>query len=338
MTDLVHLLAELLENATAFSSPQTKVRVTSTRLPDGRVVVEIHDKGIGLTAEDFADINHKLANPPTVDAAVSQRMGLFVVGRLVRPARHPGPAAPLRGAGGRRLAGDAPEAPSPTAVAARSSRGTSSRSRGSSRSRTAGPARASRTSAELSSRTAAELGFDDMPRTPGPGRHHASFDGAGAEEWGAHRVRSGSGDRATRTEAPVDPLSGTVGRYQSSPAGMTQRRDSGVPEPQGREQSRTRPTAAGYVGYNGTRPLLGRESSRRHPGARNLLPFEMRAWTTGRSRRLPNGYPDQYPTGAPQAHFARPLSDRGGPRRVRPSGPFPEPKSTRADRRRASAS
>ncbi len=82
MTDLVHLLAELLENATTFSSPQTKVRVTATRLPDGRIMVEIHDKGIGLTAEDFADINHKLANPPTVDAAISQRMGLFVVGRL----------------------------------------------------------------------------------------------------------------------------------------------------------------------------------------------------------------------------------------------------------------
>jgi len=86
VTDLVHLLAELLENATSFSSPQTKVRVTATRLPDGRVMIEIHDKGIGLTPEDFADINHKLANPPTVDAAISQRMGLYVVGRLA--ARH----------------------------------------------------------------------------------------------------------------------------------------------------------------------------------------------------------------------------------------------------------
>ncbi|MCC3651508.1 MULTISPECIES: nitrate- and nitrite sensing domain-containing protein [Streptomyces] len=82
VSDLVHLLAELLENATSFSSPQTKVRVTATRLPDGRIMVEIHDKGIGLTAEDFADINHKLANPPTVDVAVARRMGLFVVGRL----------------------------------------------------------------------------------------------------------------------------------------------------------------------------------------------------------------------------------------------------------------
>ncbi|MEW2545598.1 nitrate- and nitrite sensing domain-containing protein [Streptomyces sp. NPDC047002] len=86
VTDLVHLLAELLENATTFSSPQTRVRVTATRLPDTRLMVEIHDKGIGLTAEDFADINHKLANPPTVDVAVSRRMGLFVVGRLA--ARH----------------------------------------------------------------------------------------------------------------------------------------------------------------------------------------------------------------------------------------------------------
>ncbi len=82
VTDLVHLLAELLENATSFSSPQTKVKVTATRLPDGRVMIEIHDKGIGLTPEDFADINHKLAEPPTVDASVSKRMGLFVVGRL----------------------------------------------------------------------------------------------------------------------------------------------------------------------------------------------------------------------------------------------------------------
>ncbi|MCF6526583.1 nitrate- and nitrite sensing domain-containing protein [Streptomyces sp. JJ36] len=82
VTDLVHLLAELLENAATFSSPQTKVHVTATRLPDGRIMIEIHDKGIGLTPEDFADINHKLANPPTVDAEVSKRMGLYVVGRL----------------------------------------------------------------------------------------------------------------------------------------------------------------------------------------------------------------------------------------------------------------
>ncbi|WP_093663445.1 sensor histidine kinase [Streptomyces radiopugnans] len=82
VNDLVHLLAELLENATSFSSPQTKVRVTGHALPDGRVLVEIHDTGIGLSPEDLAAINERLANPPTVDVSVSRRMGLFVVGRL----------------------------------------------------------------------------------------------------------------------------------------------------------------------------------------------------------------------------------------------------------------
>ncbi|MGK5532671.1 nitrate- and nitrite sensing domain-containing protein [Streptomyces sp. URMC 129] len=82
VNDLVHLLAELLENATSFSSPQTKVRVTATRLQDGRIMIEIHDKGIGLTQEDFAEINKRLAEPPAIDASVSRRMGLYVVGRL----------------------------------------------------------------------------------------------------------------------------------------------------------------------------------------------------------------------------------------------------------------
>ncbi|WP_312876818.1 sensor histidine kinase [Streptomyces bohaiensis] len=82
VNDLVHLLAELLENATSFSSPQTKVKVTGHALPDGRILVEIHDTGIGLSPEDLGEINERLANPPTVDVSVSRRMGLFVVGRL----------------------------------------------------------------------------------------------------------------------------------------------------------------------------------------------------------------------------------------------------------------
>ncbi|MFI1364890.1 ATP-binding protein [Streptomyces griseochromogenes] len=82
INDLVHLLAELLENATSFSSPQTLVRVAAHALPDGRVLVEIHDTGIGLSPEDLAGINQRLASPPVVDVAVSRRMGLYVVGRL----------------------------------------------------------------------------------------------------------------------------------------------------------------------------------------------------------------------------------------------------------------
>jgi signal transduction histidine kinase len=82
VTDLVHMLAELLENATTFSSPHSNVLVTAARLPDGRIMVEIHDRGIGLPPEELADINHHLSDPPTVDVAISQRMGLYVVGRL----------------------------------------------------------------------------------------------------------------------------------------------------------------------------------------------------------------------------------------------------------------
>nr|WP_329604668.1 nitrate- and nitrite sensing domain-containing protein [Streptomyces radicis] len=82
VNDLVHLLAELLENASSFSSPHTKVKVMGTLLPDGRVMIEIHDKGIGLSPDDFAEINKRLADPPAVDAAISRRMGLYVVGRL----------------------------------------------------------------------------------------------------------------------------------------------------------------------------------------------------------------------------------------------------------------
>ncbi|WP_328752837.1 nitrate- and nitrite sensing domain-containing protein [Streptomyces sp. NBC_00285] len=82
VNDLVHLLAELLENATTFSSPHVPVHVTASRLPDGRIMLEIHDRGIGLPPEELAVINRSLADPPTVDAAISQRMGLYVVGRL----------------------------------------------------------------------------------------------------------------------------------------------------------------------------------------------------------------------------------------------------------------
>src|SRR5205085_5334717 len=55
---------------------------TGHALPDGRVLVEIHDTGIGLSPEDLSAINERLASPPTVDVSVSRRMGLFVVGRL----------------------------------------------------------------------------------------------------------------------------------------------------------------------------------------------------------------------------------------------------------------
>ncbi|MGW6491935.1 ATP-binding protein [Streptomyces sp. NPDC055056] len=82
VNDLVALLTELVENATSYSPPDTTVRVAGNALPDGRLLIEIHDAGIGLSAEDLAEINAQLASPLTVDLSVSPRMGLFVVGRL----------------------------------------------------------------------------------------------------------------------------------------------------------------------------------------------------------------------------------------------------------------
>ncbi|NUP47603.1 MAG: sensor histidine kinase, partial [Catenulispora sp.] len=82
VNDVVHLVAELLENATSFSAPETKVSVTGNLLNTGGVMLEIEDSGIGMTPEELDDANERLANPPVVDVAISRRMGLFVVGRL----------------------------------------------------------------------------------------------------------------------------------------------------------------------------------------------------------------------------------------------------------------
>ncbi len=112
VNDLVHLLAELLENATSFSSPQTKVRVTGHALPDGRVLIEIHDTGIGLSPEDL--VRHQRAAGQPADGG---RLGLPpdgpVRGRPAVPAaRHPHPAAALRLRRHHR-AGHAPGGPHP---------------------------------------------------------------------------------------------------------------------------------------------------------------------------------------------------------------------------------
>ncbi|HEX3258793.1 MAG TPA: nitrate- and nitrite sensing domain-containing protein, partial [Pseudonocardia sp.] len=85
-SDLVHLLAELLDNATAFSPPESQVVMSTTRSPDGAIVIEISDRGVGMADEELADANMRLVGPSGVDVSASRRMGLFVVGRLA--ARH----------------------------------------------------------------------------------------------------------------------------------------------------------------------------------------------------------------------------------------------------------
>ncbi len=85
-SDLVHLLAELLDNATNFSPPDSQVVMSSTRTADGAIVVEIADRGVGMTDDELEAANTRLSGPVSVDVSTSRRMGLFVVGRLA--ARH----------------------------------------------------------------------------------------------------------------------------------------------------------------------------------------------------------------------------------------------------------
>jgi signal transduction histidine kinase len=84
VNDLVHLMAELLDNATNFSPPDSTVVLSSTVDGDRGLVIEISDSGVGIEPQTLRTINAELADPPTVDAAVSRRMGLFVVGRLAQ--------------------------------------------------------------------------------------------------------------------------------------------------------------------------------------------------------------------------------------------------------------
>lgn len=79
--DLVHLVAELLDNATAFSPPDTVV-TAEARWVGNRAFVTIADEGTGMSAATMAKLNKRLADPPPVDVALSRTMGLVVVGRL----------------------------------------------------------------------------------------------------------------------------------------------------------------------------------------------------------------------------------------------------------------
>ncbi|MEV5716293.1 nitrate- and nitrite sensing domain-containing protein [Amycolatopsis mediterranei] len=86
--DLVHLLAELIDNATAFSPPQSRVEIRGNVVGKG-VVIEVEDQGLGLEPDQTEEINAMLAAPPDFGImALSDepRLGLFVVARLA--ARH----------------------------------------------------------------------------------------------------------------------------------------------------------------------------------------------------------------------------------------------------------
>lgn len=80
--DLVHLLAELLDNALRYSPPVSQVRVSAVHTGNGGLVVEISDVGLGMTDADLRVANARLQSGGEVNPYTARHMGLFVVGRL----------------------------------------------------------------------------------------------------------------------------------------------------------------------------------------------------------------------------------------------------------------
>lgn len=80
--DVGHLIAELLDNALRYSPPESSVTVTVSRAVDAGILVEVADRGLGMSADDLRAANERLALGGEVTSETAKRMGLFVVGRL----------------------------------------------------------------------------------------------------------------------------------------------------------------------------------------------------------------------------------------------------------------
>jgi signal transduction histidine kinase len=80
--DLVHLLAELLDNALRYSPPISEVRVSAVHTGNGGLVIEVSDNGLGMTEADLRVANTRLQSGGEVNPYTARHMGLFVVGRL----------------------------------------------------------------------------------------------------------------------------------------------------------------------------------------------------------------------------------------------------------------
>ncbi|MFF5308301.1 sensor histidine kinase [Streptomyces massasporeus] len=86
VADVIHLLAELVENATVFSAPHTQVLLRANLVTSG-LAVEVEDRGLGMPLEEQTRMNALLADPDQVNVArllADGRIGLFVVSQLAR--------------------------------------------------------------------------------------------------------------------------------------------------------------------------------------------------------------------------------------------------------------
>jgi hypothetical protein len=83
-SDLIHMIAEVVDNALAYSPPSSRVKIHGGRTPDGGLLVEVRDAGLGMPPNELAALNERLADGTDITADTARRMGLFVVGSLAQ--------------------------------------------------------------------------------------------------------------------------------------------------------------------------------------------------------------------------------------------------------------
>jgi len=201
VTDMIHLLAELIENATLFSPSSTRVEVRAERVANG-FAIEVEDRGLGMPADQLLVLNTQLASPPDFDQADADRLGLFVAGRLA--ARHGVHASltssPYRGIKAVLVLPDAIVAPAPGREAAGDAAGRA----------------ADRRSARLDLRTPDVLSLAGAGLTTGPGQaglgQHADASGAATAATARGLPRRVRPDRQPQAEPASSPAEAQAAR------------------------------------------------------------------------------------------------------------------------------
>ncbi|GHH72308.1 hypothetical protein GCM10017673_27180 [Streptosporangium violaceochromogenes] len=208
VTDVTHLLAELVENATIYSPPQTTVTVRGDAVANG-FAIEVEDRGMGLSPAEYEVLNNRLDNPPEFDLADSDHLGLFVVGQLA--ARH-GIQVILRGSP---FGGTTAIVLIPRGVLAES---------GSTLTLTAERV------AEASEPSALETGGAGAPTPTGLTSAAPAAESAGAAQGGAlpRRTRSASSLRPGADQAPASPSSPALSVVADPPSRGTAAQPAGA--------------------------------------------------------------------------------------------------------------
>jgi signal transduction histidine kinase len=319
VTDVIHLLAELIENATSLSPPFTQVRVGGESVANG-FAIEIEDRGLGMTPQRLAELNDRLANPPDLNPANTEQLGLFVVGQLarrhrisviLRPSPYGGTTAVVLIPGDLIVNEGPPALSAGGAGAADAWAGTSAGAGPVARAGAAGPGR------NGSSRAAA-TGAVNLPATPAAGNNWQS-----ANAWSAGAgARSGPGSAAA---APDDafgspPFGGDAFSADPPTAGL---RISGVLRHPGSTPGGDAETGGRRGGRHGSDDVpvvtgvpVGRPTPP-PPASFDVFTPIRRPEQDGSGYPPEAGYPRAYPdfgNPAPEPGYASPRADgfRGG--------------------------